>query len=63
MPENGYTLKEMIEHIFDDVKEIRRQLEKQNGRIGKLERWRAYMIGIMAVIAFIVSEVLHLIGR
>jgi hypothetical protein len=51
MNQNGYTIKDMIEIIKDDVAEIKEDVKdgfkEQNGRIRKLENWRWYLVGIV----------------
>lgn len=36
--------------MHEDVKEIKKDIKRQNGRIGKLEIWRSYIIGVGAAI-------------
>ncbi len=46
--DNTYSMKEMVEIIMDDVKEIKDDMKTQNGRIRKLENWRWYLVGIFS---------------
>jgi hypothetical protein len=46
---------EKIDDIHEDVGDIKKDIKKQNGRISKLENWRAYVLGIGAVLAVIIS--------
>lgn len=37
--------------------ELKEKVKTQNGRIGKLENWRSYTLGAMAVTLFVISLV------
>lgn len=62
MIENNYTKRELdthFEEVKDHLREIKIQVMKTNGRVSKLEIWRAILIGggsviIMTVIPLIV---------
>ena len=45
---NGFTLKEVILDIHKEVKQ-------QNGRIGKLENWRSYSVGIVSAVVVLAT--------
>lgn len=40
--------------IAKDILEVKELKREQNGRIGKLENWRSYILGGMAIISFAV---------
>lgn len=44
-----------IANIKATVSRIEALVERQNGRVRKLENWRAYTIGIVTAIVFIVD--------
>ena len=52
-----------IDQKLDDLKEtvvsLIASVDKQNGRIGKLERWRAYAIGIATAASVILGRIFH----
>lgn len=50
-------IQESVENTSEDVKQIDAKLTKQNGRVGSLERWRAYIVGIVAGIGFIIGAI------
>jgi len=54
---NGYTLKEMIEKIFEICEKLDRKIEDQDKRIDKLENWRYWLMGIFTLIVIIVRYV------
>jgi hypothetical protein len=47
---DGYTIKDMIEIIMDDVKEIKEDVKTQNGRVRKNEIKISYIFGALAVL-------------
>ena len=55
--EAEYSKRELDSH-FGDVKEsldrIEAQVVKTNGRVSKLEIWRGYIAGALAIISFVV---------
>lgn len=55
MSEQPYTNRELDSH-FNELKVMLIRIESQttrtNGRVSKLENWRSYMLGGMAVIVF-----------
>lgn len=59
--EQPYTNRE-IQEFFKEIKEILARIETQtvktNGRVSKLENWRAYSNGAIAVIVLVVVPVL-----
>lgn len=61
MPDLPYSNRE-IQEFFKDIKEslgrIENQTVKTNGRVTKLENWRAYSNGAIAVIVLVVVPVL-----
>jgi len=46
-----------IKGIKESLDRIEAKVDKQNGRVRKLENWRAYTIGIAAVLMFIIDLV------
>lgn len=52
-------LRELIELRFDHTREaldsIKVQTTKTNGRVNKLETWRTYLTGAMAVLLFLIT--------
>ena len=65
MSDLPYTNRE-LDHHFKDVKETLGRIEAQttrtNGRVGKLEDWRSYTAGAVAVIVLIGLPVLAFIA-
>lgn len=71
--DNNYSIKEFIEHAMDDikekidtihtdVKEIKAQTTRTNGRVSKLEWWRSgfiWVLGAMWTLALIVIPLLY----
>lgn len=57
MEEKPYLNRE-IDEYFKDVKDqlnrIENQTTKTNGRVSKLENWRSYVVGAVAVLTLIV---------
>lgn len=51
-------LMQKLDSMHEDVGDIKVAIQKQNGRVRKLEQWRAYIIGIGAAITFIIASVL-----
>ena len=41
------------QEIRSDLKQIKQSFDASDKRIGKLEKWRAYLLGIMAAIGFV----------
>ena len=48
---------ESIEAIKGNTEIIRKRLDQQNGRIGRLENWRSYLFGAMAILAFVIPVI------
>ena len=45
-----------IETILNrELPDIKEQLRLSNGRMRSLENWRNYMVGVMAIISFIIT--------
>jgi len=42
-------LGEKLEAVHEDVKEIKAQVIRVNGRVSKLEMWRSFILGGVAV--------------
>lgn len=71
--DNNYSIKEFIEHAMDDIKEkidtihtdvkdIKIQTTRTNGRVSKLEWWRSgfiWALGAMWTLALIVVPLLY----
>lgn len=62
--DNSYSIKEFISHamediqekiddIHSDVKDIKEQTTKTNGRVSKLEQHKAWLWGAMAALIFV----------
>jgi len=51
-------LVQKIDDMAKDVVEIKVGVLAQNGRVRKLEQWRAYIIGIGAAISFLAYAIL-----
>lgn len=45
----------MVKDTREDVREIKGELKKQNGRVRKLENWRWYLVGAFAAILIILK--------
>lgn len=48
-----------VEQIEKNTNAIMESLEKQNGRIGRLERWRSYILGIIGAAGFFIGVYLR----
>lgn len=51
--EDNYTKRELDEHfreVKDELKEIKIQVLKTNGRVGSLEKWRWLMTGALIAV-------------
>ena len=46
-----------LDNMHDDIIELKDRVKVQNGRIGKLENWRSYMLGGLALAVFIITLV------
>jgi hypothetical protein len=46
---------EKIDNIDKNVEEILKTLQKQNSRIGRLERWRTYILGGLSATLFFIG--------
>lgn len=55
--ENNYTIKDMIEIIMDDVKEIKDDVKVQNNRVRKNEIKISYIFGALAVLGVAITIV------
>jgi len=51
--ESQATLKAKSEATYVIVEKLEKRVGKQNGRIGKLENWRSYLVGIWVAISAI----------
>lgn len=51
-------LKDRFDKVDRAVEKVQVTLEKQNGRVGRLENWKWYVIGIGAGISIAVSKLL-----
>lgn len=51
---SNQTLHSIIKGIKEDTGEIKKHIDIQNGRIGKLEQWRSLIIGGSIVVNAIV---------
>ena len=59
--QGGYTIKEMIELMWDDIKEIKTDVKTQNGRIDRLEIKWARLVGIGSVLVITIPIVVRLL--
>lgn len=58
---------EQLDQKLDDLKELvqlsrteaKDKFEKHEERLGALERWRAYVIGISAAITVVIGRIFH----
>jgi len=56
-------LKEKLEHIHEDVIQVRDAVKSQNGRVRKLEVWRGWITGGLCLLGVLFSYgVLKLFG-
>lgn len=64
MSENNYTIKEVVEHYLkdmkEDLKEIKTQTQKTNGRVNSLESTRSWMWGAIAVLTILGGTIITL---
>jgi hypothetical protein len=64
MSDNSYTMKEVVEHYLkdmkSDIKEIKEQTTKTNGRVTSLEHTRSWMWGAIAVLTLLGSTIITL---
>lgn len=49
------TVQVILKEIREDVKEIKAQTTKTNGRVSSLEVWRGYITGALAVVGIVVG--------
>lgn len=49
---------EKIDAMHEDIKEIKQRVMEQNGRVKKLELWRAYLLGGMFVVSSLVGIII-----
>lgn len=47
-----------IADIHTDVKEVLEQTKKTNGRVGRLEQWKGFITGGLAVITVLIVPIL-----
>jgi len=52
------TIKEILREIQEDIKEIKTQTQKTNGRVSSLEVWRGFITGGVAILAVLVIPLL-----
>lgn len=52
---------EKIDNIDKNVTAILGELKEQNGRIGRLEKWRAYIIGISVAASVLIPYIIQLL--
>lgn len=50
-----------LKDIQSDVKEIKAQTTKTNGRVSTLENWQAYIKGALAVIGILLLPIIFII--
>lgn len=46
-----------LNRINDSVKDLVKNVSIQNGRVGKLEKWQAFVMGVVAVICIFIIPV------
>jgi len=56
-------IKSKLETIHEDITEIKRLVEKQNGRVRKLENWRSWLMGSLALIVLVLSWTVPTLAR
>lgn len=56
-------LAEIMQEIKEDVKEIKAQTQKTNGRVNALEIWRGFITGGLAVISFIIGYIIFFLEK
>lgn len=64
MSEVPYSKREMdniIKEIHSTVKRIEEQTTKTNGRVSKLETWRGFITGGLAVVAVLLVPILFML--
>jgi len=50
-----------IDEMHENIKEIKQKVNEQNGRVKKLELWRAYLLGGVFVVSTIVGIVIKIL--
>lgn len=50
-----------LDELSSDIKDLKKGQERNGGRLDKLERWQAALVGGGAVIGFAVSVLLRLL--
>ena len=50
-----------IDNLHEDIKEIKKDVKTQNSRVGKLENFKSYIVGITVGISGIVGIVIKLL--
>ena len=48
-------LAERLQAVHDNVLEVKELVKSQNGRIGKLENYRSFLLGACGLLMFLVS--------
>ena len=46
---------ERVEVIHTDIEEMKKEITSHSRRLGVLERWRAYIVGVSTTIAVLVA--------
>jgi hypothetical protein len=54
---------EQLKHISERSVKTLNQVEKTNGRVSKLERWRDYLVGGGIVVVTVISWIVSTLGR
>jgi len=54
-------LQKTVENIEANTTKIKIVLEKQNGRVRKLENWRSYLTGAISVIGVMLAVILKVV--
>ena len=57
------TLTEIMKEVREDVREIKTQTQKTNGRVNSLEVWRGYITGGIAILSFVLGFILYIIQK